>query len=295
MCSHHNWTLWQLVIFLLLKLCGLFVVSLFSQLCWYCWQALRCPHLKHPTTLCPSECKQASLWNEIKAVDGTALTILYRPESSRGTSGMDEHSTNWLPNNSHARSSLNNWNILSVKWLKHLKNLTLCCHQTVINTWTSIRSDLSSLWSPHHPTSQNHHEIFPSLLQCKLHRSLKMNSILETLAFTRRLTGEQVCRNWNEMTLLNCIYRLQQRPRTKKAQCFSCAVRRTHGLWPNHMGKKLIKLQHTHLPRFWFTGPLANFTGHHNHCEKCVHCVMRRVWTNRSLHVPLYFSRPSTF
>lgn len=159
MCSHHNWTLWQLVIFLLLKLCGLFVVSLFSQLCWYCWQALRCPHLKHPTTLCPSECKQASLWNEIKAVDGTTLTILYRRESSRGTSGMDEHSTNWLLNNSHARSSLNNWNILSVKWLKHLKNLPLWCHQTVIKTWTSIRSDLSSLWSPHLPTSQSHHEI----------------------------------------------------------------------------------------------------------------------------------------
>lgn len=281
-------------------------MSLFSQLCWYCWQALRCPHLKHPTTLCPSECKQASLWNEIKAVDGTALTILYRPESSRGTSGMDEHSTNWLPNNSHARSSLNNWNILSVKWLKHLKKshslLSPDCNQHLNKH--SLWSEQFVVTTPSHITKSSRDilkkgggkaTIFPSLLQRKLHRSLKMNSILETLAFTRRLTGEQVCRNWNEMTLLNCIYRLQQRPRTKKAQCFSCAVRRTHGLWPNHMGKKLIKLQHTHLPRFWFTGPLANFTGHHNHCEKCVHCVMRRVWTNRSLHVPLYFSRPSTF
>lgn len=143
----------------------------------------------------------------------------------------------------------------------------------------SLWSEQSVVTTPSHITKSSRDilakkdTIFPSLLQRKLHRSLKMNSILETLAFTRRLTGEQVCRNWNEMTLLNCIYHLQQRPLTKKAQCFSCAVRRTHGLWPNHKGKKLIKLQHTHLPRFWFTGLLANFTGHHNHCEKCVHCV----------------------
>lgn len=83
------------------------------------------------------------------------------------------------------------------------------------------------------------------------------------------------------MALANCTYSLiltAACAHKEGTQRFSSAFTSAHGLWLNHRGKMLIKLHLTHLPWFWFTGLLANFTGRHNHCEKSLRRVMRNVW-----------------
>lgn len=96
-------------------------------------------------------------------------------------------------------------------------------------------------------------------------------SIITVFKYAVALMQSHLYRLFPLWPLMKCTNSLQQRPLTKKGtQCLNCAFTSTHGLWLNHRGKMLIKLHHTHLPWFWFTGSLANFTGRFNHCEKSV-------------------------